>query len=277
MTDCNVKYALLSIGLLSMCTLKSSAQLTPPGLDGAKTVGWVAVGFTQTVSPRWSTSTYIGTSTQSSLANSVFWKKRAISVIDHEWAYKVSSHWQTALAISLRSQNKYADTPPYSPDDPAVRTELRTYARIVYRHERQGSGLKWSHTFRPEFRQFFTPDWHQWLSPLQIRLRGGSKLNYALNATNTTQLIVANDLLFTLNRVQGGTTGSLTWSPFKLSEDRLSMFVRRVLKKPAVNVDVGLMHQFWWDDKAQKIRYTTYFALDFQFRDPLKKRGHSPS
>ena len=64
-------------------------------------------------------------------------------------------------------------------------------------------------------------------------------LNYALNATNTTQLIVANDVLFTLNRVRDGATGSLTWSPFKLSEDRFTMFIRRALKKPAVNVDAG--------------------------------------
>ena len=249
----------------------SVAQLTPPGLSGAKTVGWVAVGFTHTVSPRWAFSAYAGTSAQSSLANSTFWKKRAISIVEHGWSYKLSPHWQTALALSLRFQNEYEDVPPYSPDDPAVRTEIRTYARFVYSHT-QGKKLQWAHTFRPEYRQFFTPDWHRWASPVQIRTRFQSKLNYALNATNTTQLIVANDVLFTLNRVRDGATGSLTWSPFKLSEDRFTMFIRRALKKPAVNVDAGLMHQFWWDNNAQQIRYTTYFALDLEFRDPFKKK-----
>lgn len=109
----------------------------------------------------------------------------------------------------------------------------------------------------------FTPDWQPWSSPVQLRLRGGSRVSYALCANNTTQLIVNNELLFTLNRVQGSSPGSLAWSPFKLNEDRLSMFIRRAVKKPAVNVDAGLMHQFCWDDSSQRIRYSIYFALGF--------------
>lgn len=269
---CVIRFVLV-MGLLCACSDAALAQLTPPGLSGAKSVGWVAVGFTQTVSPHWATSGYAGTSAQSTLDSYVFWKKRAISVVENEWTYTASKHWQVSLAGSLRFQNEYEDAPPYNPDDPAFRKEVRTFSRIMYRHP-QGSRLKWTHTLRPEYRQFFTPDWQRWPSPVQFRLRGGSKMSYALNADNTTQLIVANELLFTLNRVQDVSANSLKWSPFKLSEDRLSMFIRRALKKPAVNVDAGLMHQFWWDTNSHKIRYTTYFALGFQFRNPLKKQNH---
>ncbi len=264
---------LLVTGLLGAGIKEVSAQFTPPGLSGAKLAGWVAVGFSQTVSPRWATSGYAGTSAQSSLDSYVFWKKRAISIVENEWTYTASEHWQVSLAGSLRFQDVYKDLPPYGPNDPAVRSEVRTFGRIMYRYP-QGSRLNWTHTLRPEYRQFFTPDWQKWSSPVQFRLRGGSRVSYALNAANSTQLIVANELLFTLNRVPNAATGSLSWSPFKLSEDRLSMFIRRAIKKPAVNADAGLMHQFWWDANAHRIRYTAYVALGFQFRNPFRKGNH---
>jgi len=263
---------LLAISLLGTGIDAAFAQFTPPGVSRARTSGWVAVGFTQTISPRWAVSGYTGTSGQSTLDTYVFWKKRAISIVENEWTYTASKHWQVSLAGSLRFQNEYEDTPPYSPDEPAVRTELRAFTRIMYRHS-EGSRLKWTHTLRPEYRRFFTPDWQPWPSPVQLRLRVGSRVSYALNANNTTQLILNNELLFSLNRVQDSSPGSLTWSPFKLNEDRLSMFIRRVIKKPAVNVDAGLMHQFWWDNSSCQIRYSTYFALGLQFRDPIKKQN----
>lgn len=258
-----VIYGLLGIGM-------AKAQLTPPGLDGAKDAGWVAAGFSQALSKRWSTTIYAGTSTQSTLSNYAFWQRPAISVLNQELAYQFAQRWQIVLGGSFRFQDLYEETPPYKPEHPPVRDEIRAYTRLFFRHA-QGSKLNWAHSFRPEYRLFYTPDWQAWANPFQIRLRWKSQLSYPLNSTNTTQFIAANEVLTTLDRIRNVSSQSLQWSPYRLSEDRLSMFVRRVLKKPAINVDFGLMHQFWWDATSQKVRYTTYFSVDFLFRNPLKK------
>lgn len=263
-----IRILLISI-LLGIGT--SKAQLTPPGLDGAKAVGWVALGVTQTLSAHWTTTIYAGTSTQSSLANYAFWQKPAISVLNQELAYQFAQHWQVVVGGSLRFQDLYEETPPYEPKQPAVRNEIRAYTRLFFRHT-QRTKLSWAHSFRPEYRRFFTPTWQEWPNPFQIRLRLKSQLSYPLNATNTTQFIAANEILTTLDRVRSIASQSLSWGPYKLSEDRLSMFIRRVLKKPALTVDAGLMHQFWWDATSQKIRYTTYLSVDFLFRNPLKRK-----
>ncbi len=266
-----IKSVLISC-LLCIVTGESIGQISPPGLDGAKVVGWAAVGFTQTVSPRWSVTTYAGTSTQSTFANDVFWKKPAISVINQEWAYQFASHWQLVMAGSLRSQSLYEETPPYEPKQPAVRREIRGYARLFFRHQ-QGSKLNWAHSFRPEYRRFFGPGWQEWPTPVQIRLRLKSQLSYPLNPAKTTLIIAANEVLTTIDGVNDLPNRPLKWSPYRVSEDRLSMFIRRTLHKPAVNLDAGLMHQFWWDANAQKIRYTAYLSVDLLFRDLLKKPG----
>ena len=260
---------LLIIGLLGIGTAK--AQLTPPGLDGAKTVGWVAAGFTQSISPRWAFTIYAGTSTQSNPNSYAFWQKPAISVLNQEWAYQLAQRWQIALGGSWRFQDLYEEASPYEPQQPAIRDEVRVYSRLFFRHS-QGPKLSWAHSFRPEYRLFLTPDLHAWPNPFQIRLRWKSQLSYPLNASNTTQFIAANEVLTTLDRIRDVSSQSSRWGPYKLSEDRLSMFVRRVLKKPATNIDFGLMHQFWWDATSQKIRYTTYLSVDFLFRNPFSKK-----
>lgn len=260
--------------LVTLCWLiglgTANAQLTAPGLEGAKAVGWIAAGFTQTLSPRWSTTLYAGTSRQSSLASYAFWQKQAISVVNQEWAYQYTPHWQLVVAASIRFQDLYEESPPYEPRDPAIRDELRAYARLFFRHT-QGKKLSWAHSFRPEYRLFLTPDWKTFPSPFQIRLRWKSQLGYPVNAANTVQFIAANEVLTTVDRVRNSSSQALGWGPYKFSEDRLSMFIRRILKKPALTIDTGLMHQFWWDATTQRLRYTTYLSVDFLLRNPFKR------
>lgn len=258
------------LSLLCLAALKSLGQITPPGLEGARVVGWVALGFTQTISPRWSLASYVGTSTQSSLANAVFWEKPAISIINQEVAYQFSSHWQLVLAGSLRTQAIYEEEPPYDPKDPGARYEFRTYARLYYRH-RQGK-LSWAHSFRPEYRRFYTPDWQDWPKPLQIRLRWKSQLAVPINADQTTQFIAANEILTAIDRTQGAMANEWQWSRYRLTEDRFALFIRHLLPKPGLWVDVGLMNQLWWDTHSQRLRYTAYLSLDLLFRDPFKKQ-----
>lgn len=255
--------------LFVLLPFKSMGQISPPGLEGARLVGWTALGLTQTINPKWSLTTYTGTSTQSSLNNAAFWKKPAISVLNQEIGYQFTPHWQLVVGCSLRSQSLYEEEPPYEATQPAARTEIRAYARLFFRHQR--GKVSWAHSFRPEYRRFFTPDWQRWPTPLQIRLRWKAQFSIPINTAQTAQFIVANEVLTAVSRVHISPATELRWSSYRFTEDRLSMFVRRLLKKPSLFIDAGVMHQMWWDADSQKLRYTAYLSVDALFRNPFSK------
>ena len=250
---------------------KGTAQITPPGLDGSRVVGWVALGFTQAINSRLALATYAGTSTQSSLGDYNPLGKPAISVINQEVSYQFTPHWQAVIAGSLRSQALYEEEAPYELKNPGIRQELRTYARLFFRH--QHGKINWAHSFRPEYRRFYTANWQDWTTPLQIRLRLKSQFSIPLNRNQTTQLVVANELLSVIDKRTVPPAIESRWSDYRLTEDRLALFVRHLLPKPDLWVDTGLMNQFSWDATNQKIRYTLYLSVDFIFRDPFKKKA----
>ncbi|MDB5243149.1 MAG: hypothetical protein JWP57_3774 [Spirosoma sp.] len=268
----SVRAQIRRLGLTTLFVLllfKSMGQISPPGLDGARVVSWVALGFTQTINASWSLTTYAGTSTQSSLADAAFWRKPAISVLNQEVGYQFSRHWQIVVAGSLRTQSLYEEAPPYEAQQPGVRNEFRTYARLFFRHQ-QGK-VSWAHSFRPEHRQFFTSEWQHWPTPLQIRLRWKSQLSFPVNTAQTTQLVFANEVLTSVSQTRMAPATELRWGAYRFTEDRFSMFVRRLLKKPHVFIDAGVMHQIWWDTNDQKLRYTAYLSADVLFRNPFSK------
>jgi hypothetical protein len=82
--------ALISLLFLSIL---SRAQISPPGTDGAKVVGWGAIGFNQQLSKKWSITMYAGGSRQSDPDNTHFMHKTAIFVINQESQYSFNSHW----------------------------------------------------------------------------------------------------------------------------------------------------------------------------------------
>lgn len=247
------------------------AQITPPAVEGSRLGGWAALGFTQTINSRLALATYAGMSSQSSLDNYNFLQKPAISILNQEVSYQFSPHWQAVLAGSFRSQSLYEQEAPYEPRNPGIRRELRTYARVFFRHQ-QGK-LSWAHSFRPEYRRFYTTDWQEWTIPLQLRFRVQSQLSVPLNTAKTTQFVVANELLSALDRRTIPLTAETRWSSYRLTEDRLSLFVRHLLPKPGIWVDTGLMNQFRWDATNQKLRYTLYLSVDLIFNDPFGKKA----
>ncbi len=257
--------------LVTTLVTKGTAQITPPGLEGSRLVGWVALGFTQAINSKLALATYVGTSTQSSFGDYNLLEKPAISVINQEVSYQFSPHWQALIAGSLRSQSLYEEEAPYELENPGIRREFRTYGRLFFRHK-QGN-VNWTHSFRPEYRRFYTADWQDWATPSQIRLRLKSQLSVSLNTAKTTQFIVANELLGAINRRTTSPAIEPQWSSYRLTEDRFALFVRHLLPNPGLWVDTGLMNQFWWDTTSQKIRYTLYLSVDFIFRDPFSRKA----
>jgi hypothetical protein len=254
------QFASILIVLGSGCPL-AVAQISPPGLDGARLVSWGAVGFNQQLSRRFSTTIYAGGSSQGDPDNFATFSKPAIFVLNQETLYQTNSRWQIAFCTSLRWQFVYSDDAPYANEDPPWRREVRYYLRFFYRYQ-QGK-IAWSHSFRPEYRTFFTPEGEPWSSPLQVRLRLKLQATIQLNESRTNFFVVANEWL-------GATAqnSQSKWSSFAFTEDRLSTFFRHSFKKPHLFLDLGLMHQLWKDDE-NSLQYTTYLSFDLLFQNPF--------
>jgi hypothetical protein len=242
------------------------AQLSPPGLNGAKLVSWGAIGFNQQFSKKVSTTVYAGGSSQSDPDNLSTFKKPAVFVLNQETLYRINDHWQTAFCTSLRWNYEYNDDPPYTIDDPPWRREIRYYLRFFYRHEK--GKVSWAHSFRPEYRTFFTPAGDAWATPVQVRLRAKIQANIQLNESKTNFFIVANEWLGATSK-----NSQSTWSSFEFTEDRLSTFFRHTFKKPHLFLDLGMMHQLW-KDKEKKLEYTAYLSFDLLFQNPFGQLKH---
>lgn len=247
----------------------SFAQISPPGVDGAKVVGWGAIGINQQLSKRWSVTLYTGGSRQSDPDNLNPVRKASIFVVNQESLYSVNSSWQLAFCTSVRIQDLYTDEKPYDLEDPGIRNELRYYLRLF--HKRQGRKIQWVYSFRPEFRTFYTHDWEQWSTPLEIRLRLKGQGNIPLNKSKSNQLILANEILSAIDHYQHKTEAHDEWSSYHFTEDRFTNYFRHSFSKPSIIVDAGFMHQFLIDKRNNDVHYTLYLAVDLLIQNPFGK------
>ncbi|GHM98742.1 hypothetical protein WSM22_02320 [Cytophagales bacterium WSM2-2] len=242
--------------------LQTNAQISPPGLDGAKGVGWVALGFSQKISNKVSTTIYAGGSLQSDPNSLQFLKKPAIFVLNQETYYQFNNRWQLAWCTSLRKQEFYSEDEPYEPLNPPWKIEVRHYLRLFYRY--QVGRWSFAHSFRPELRTFYTTSWSSWAhTPTQVRFRLKGQCNYKLTEANS--IILANEFLFASNH----DTDNHRWTQIGFTEDRLSTYFRHSFKKPSLIIDAGFMHQFW---RENGLHYTTYLAFDFIFQNPFGQK-----
>jgi len=244
----------------------SRAQISPPGLDGARVVTWGALGFNQKLSSRWSVTGYVGGSRQSDPDSYNTMKKGGILVIDQATMYAFNPTWQLAFCTSFRSQGVYEEEQPYEKQDPGVRDELRYYLRLYYK--RQTGRVAWTYSFRPEYRTFYTTNWERWSTPLELRFRLKAQAAIALNASKSNQVILANEILTAVDEYETVTDTHGRWSAYHFTEDRFTNYFRHTFKKPAVVLDAGLMHQVW-KDKENNAHYTMYLALDLLFQNPF--------
>ena len=263
----NLKASLFFLLLVFVVCQSSLAQISPPGVDGAKIVGWGAVGISQQLTKKFSVTVYAGGSRQSDPDNLNPVRKASIFVINQETLYSFNTHWQLALCTSVRIQDLYADDEPYALDNPGIRDELRYYARLYYK--RQGKKIQWTYSFRPEFRTFYTKDWREWSTPLEIRLRLKGQANIPLNKSKSNQLILANEVLSAIDHYQRATEAHDEWSSYHFTEDRFSNYFRHAFKKPSIIVDAGLMHQFLIDKRNSDVHYTLYLAFDVLIQNPF--------
>ncbi|HMJ67512.1 MAG TPA: DUF2490 domain-containing protein [Cyclobacteriaceae bacterium] len=222
----------------------------------------MAVGITQQLGTRWQSSFYIGGARQSNPDNYSFLGKSAIYVLDIQNAYRFNDRWQLAGCVSYRGQSRYRDDAPYLAGDPALRTEVRYYMRLYYRHKIKRTAFTWS--LRPEYRTYFNHS-DQWDPvPVELRLRFKVQAAFPLNSSRSNQIVVGNEWLsVTDHRVHTGEVPH--WTHYEYTEDRLTTYFRHTFAKPSVIVDAGLMYQITAHNGL-----ITHLAFDVIFVDPFK-------
>ncbi len=242
---------------LSLC------QISPPGLDGANTSSWSALGFNQTYAKRWSTVVYLGFETQSNRATYNAFQNKAISVLNQETSYKLSKQWMLALCTSFRNQNIYDEEAPYALSTPGLRREIRWYGRLFYR--RQVGKMALACSFRPEYRLFYTPDWQAWPSQKQWRFRFKVQGTWPLNKERNLGFVLANEWL--LATQQQGQEEGRTWTPLHFTEDRFTTFLRKHFFEESITADLGCMHQIQHGNQGWT--YTFYVSADLIINNPF--------
>jgi hypothetical protein len=237
--------------------LPSFSQISPPGLDDTRAVGWAAVGFSQQIGRRWQTTVYLGASRESNPDNFSLLRKPAIGVLDINQLYRFNEHWSLAGAVSFRMQNMYFNAPPFDSEDPALRDEVRYYMRVYYRHKVKR--ISFTYSFRPEYRTYFDR-LDRWSPvPYEFRFRLKGQAAVSLNQSGSNQFILGNEIL---------SVAEPHFSQYHYTEDRLTTYFRHTFTKPALIVDAGFMYQF-----LAKEGLITHFAVDFIFLDPFRKHS----
>lgn len=245
------------------------AQISPPGLDNTNTVLWGSVGIDQNFGKKWFSRTYAGGSRFSDPNNMSLLKKQAIYVIEQQTYRTFNKHWQLGFCISLRGQNMYSEDPPYDSEIPSLRREIRYYMRLYYRH--QVGKLSFAYSLRPEWRNFYSPDWSNYYTqPKGLRYRAKAQVSIPLNVEKTNSLIFMNELLF-VEKQKRQPNGSLAWTPFALSEDRICVYFRHEFEKEKITFDIGVMQQLNFTKGVLQDDFV-HFAFDILFIDPFTKR-----
>jgi hypothetical protein len=240
-------------------------QISPPGMDDTNAVSWGAVGMNQQISKRWSTTMYVGYARESNPDNFSLLTKSAIFVANQETQYLFNTKWQLAFCSSFRIQNRYIKEAPYTSNEPSLRDELRFYSRLYYRNHIGKINITYS--FRPELRLFYDQHLTRWdSSPEELRFRFKIQANIPLNEEKSNLFIVGNEWLSATDK-KSNPDGMIYWSSYRFTEDRFTTYLRHILKKPALIIDVGMMHQIRIDD--HKAKYIVHFGFDFLFQNPF--------
>jgi hypothetical protein len=251
----------LLFGSLVFLWFSLKGQISPPALSNTNTSAWAAFAIRQSFDSlsQKQSITYIGKGTMSHPTNGNPFEKQGILVINEEFFHQFRPNWQYSVALSYRRQHEYTDLPPYGPDLPPLRQEMRLYGRFTYLWK--GRRLRFAATVREDFRKFFTPDFHHWDETFQLRSRLRTQLGLQLDREKIHRLSLSAEALFATSYF----LSTRSWSPFSYREMRLCLYYSI---DPA---DFPLTFNFGYMNNLVGRRFHTahYLAMDIIWENPF--------
>ena len=256
--------------------LAGAGLLLAPGLaqaqigaeaQGGKITSWVAVGFDHELGKRWTSATDLGIGRHSDPSGDLNPVKRTgLFVLTQDFIYRLSPHWRLALSGGYWRRDNYQDSPPYDFNQPNYyRNELRPFMRLYY--DTSFGKLLFTNTVRTDYRFYFTPELSRWATPFEFRLRDMVNVKLPLDSERRNWIVVSDEVLTATDNYSRATADLMghQWSPYKLTENRASLYYRRSFAFTAhkLDWDIGIMHQYWRE--AQKTQFNTSYNLMMDF------------
>ncbi len=241
--------------------------------QGGKLTMWAAVGIDQELTNKWLSVTDIGYGRHSDPDNYDLTKRLGLNVITQDFVFKPHEHWGYVFSFGYWRRNFYEDNIPYDarPAPYIFRNEIRPYQKIFYTHHI--NSIKITHLLRTDnrfyYNQYFS---HAWTTPFEFRLRYMETWRFPLSADKKNWFIAMDEVLTAIDNYSKPTAGK-NWSPYQFTENRFSVYYRRRLGDKNVDLDFGLMHQYWRDKpgiNAFNVSYNLMF--DLIIYDPFGKK-----
>lgn len=240
-------------------SLKTFAQLTPPGLGETNSAFWSAIGVSQKLDEKNTSKTYFGTGYISGTHEHNPFNAPSIIVLNQEFYHKLNSNWQYSYALSYRRQHEY-DEEFDGLRKAAIKQEFRVYGRIGYT-ARIGS-LKWATTLRQEVRKFYTADFANVPDALQLRTRLKTQLTVPLDIESHNSIIGSAEVLFAMAH-----DTSEGWNQPEYKESRFCFYYSYSPESYPVTFDVGYMNDLIGYGNATD--NVSYLAMDIIIKDPF--------
>lgn len=207
--------------------------------------------------------TYLGLGSISQPDDFDPYRKPATFVVNQEFYHQLHKNWQYSLALSYRRQHEYQDESPYAHDTPDIRHEFRTYGRISY--SLKSSRIKFTSTFRQEFRKYFSSAPDQSYENFQLRSR--FKLQLAIHLDNRKQhrLTAGSEQLFAVSKKEN----PAQWTAFEYKESRFSLYYSYSPLQLPLTFSAGYMYNLVGKQYPYDVHY---FAFDITVENPFNRK-----
>lgn len=237
---------------------------------------WAAIGLDQELSKKWLSITDIGYGRHSDPNDVLLLKRQGLNVLTQDFVFKMNEHWHFAFSFGYWRRNAYDEKAPFDArlTPYSFRNEIRPFQRIYYRH-RLG-GIRISHGLRADYRFYYNEDFSgTWTTPFEFRARYIQAWRIPLTKDGLNWFIVNDEVLTAIDRYSGTVTAltGTNWSPYQITENRFSLYYRRSIKERTIDLDIGIMHQYWRDKPGLNTFNLSYnLMFDIIIRNPFKRK-----
>lgn len=243
--------------------------------QGGKLTTWVAVGVDQEMNKKWMSVTDFGYGRHSDPNNYSAIKRQGLIVITEDMIYSPNKHFQFAFSLGYWRRNFYSDDSPFnSQASPRTfRNEFRPFQKIYYQHTL--NAIKISHIIRTDYRFYFNQYLNdQWSTPFEFRLRYTESWKIPITGDKKNVFVVIDEVLSAIDywSVSLQKSTGQQWSPYQITENRLSVYYRRSLLKQNIDLDIGIMHQYWREKPGTTTFNLSYnLMFDIIIKDPFTR------
>jgi len=264
----------ISSFILSNIPSNCQAQIGAEAQGGQMSL-WTAIGIDQKISKKWISITDVGFGRHSDPDNLSFLKRQGLNVFTQDFIYKLNSHWHFAFSFGYWKRNAYLDDSPFDARTfpYQFRNEVRPFQRIYYNHSLRN--IKITHAFRTDYRFYYNQNFSDiWTTPFEFRARYMQTWRFPLTK-NLKNWFITNDEVLTAIDNYSSATKTITgknWSPYQITENRFSLYYRRSFIEKRIDIDIGIMHQYWRDKPGVSNFNISYnLMFDIIIRDPFGK------